>query len=148
MPLRRALGAGENLHTCFQLRPCAACRTVGAFRPWPALQPQLLILAARLQEDVRSGAVQANAQVLAFLKEHAAPTAAEVLRDDDTFDFLAELAYDSLPRPVRRRVKLRQVVEFCRKQREKLLAALDGEDDPPEAPPARPLKALPPPSDG
>lgn len=113
---------------------------------WPALAPQLLMLAARLQEDVRSGAVQADAKVRAFFKEQAAPSAAEVLRNDDAFDLLSELAYDALPRAARRRLTRGQVVAFCRKYRERLLATLEGAPDPdPEPRPAAPLKALPPP---
>lgn len=109
---------------------------------WPLLQPQLLMLAARLQQDVRDGTVQANEQVRAFFKDTAAPTVAQVLSDDDTFDFVAELAYDSLPAPVRRRIKRRQVVEFCRRQRDALLAALAGAPKPAPAPQP---KLLPPP---
>lgn len=111
---------------------------------WPVLAPQLLMLAARLQEDVRSGAVEADEKVRAFLKNHAAPTVIEVLRNDDAFDLLAELAYEALPRPARRRITRQQVVEFCRKQRDKLLATLAGA---PEPEPRKTLKALPPPSD-
>lgn len=111
---------------------------------WPLLQPELLMLAARLQQDVRNGTVQANEEVRAFFKDRAAPTVAQILSDDDTFDLVAELAYDSLPAPVRRRVKRRQVVEFCRRQRDALLAALAGGPKPAPAP--KP-KLLPPPSD-
>lgn len=111
---------------------------------WPALAPQLLMLAARLQEDVRSGAVQADERVRAFFKEQAAPSAAEVLRNDDAFDLLSELAYDALPRAARRRLTRGQVVAFCRKYRERLLATLEGAPDPEPRPAAAP-KALPPP---
>ena len=107
---------------------------------WPVLAPQLLLMAARLQQDVRSGAVEANEKVRAFLKERATPTVVEVLRNDDAFDFLAELAYEALPRPARRRVTRAQVVELCRRYRDKLLASL--EDGPEDPPPARP-KSLP-----
>lgn len=111
---------------------------------WPLLQPELLMLAARLQQDVRDGTVQANEEVPAFFKDRAAPTVIQVLSDDDAFDFVAELAYDSLPAPVRRRIKRRQVVEFCRKQRDALLATLKGA---PQEPPRPSPKLLPPPSD-
>lgn len=107
---------------------------------WPLLAPQLLLMAARLQQDVRSGAVEANEKVRAFLKERAAPTVVEVLRNDDAFDFLAELAHEALPLPARRRVTRAQVVELCRKYRDKLLASLE---DAPAPPPQAPLKSLP-----
>lgn len=111
---------------------------------WPLLAPQLLQLAARLQEDVRNGAVEADEKVRAFFKEQAAPSVAQVLRNDDAFDLLSELAYDALPRTARRRLTRGQVVALCRKYRAMLLAALDGEPDP-EPRPAAPPKALPPP---
>lgn len=109
---------------------------------WPLLAPQLLLMAARLQQDVRSGAVEANEKVRAFLKEQATPTVVEVLRNDDAFDFLAELAYEALPRPARRRITRAQVVDFCRKHRDRLLASLE---DAPKPPPKSTRKALPPP---
>jgi hypothetical protein len=111
---------------------------------WPLLAPQLLQMAARLQEDVRSGAVEADEKVRAFFKGQAAPTVIEVLRNDDAFDLLCDLAYDALPRAARRRLTRGQVVALCRQYREKLLAALEGAPDP-EPRPAAPPKALPPP---